>query len=402
MAWVGLDDTDSLEAGCTTYDFNDLLQYLERSGMRINDPRLVRLWPHAPRRTRGNGALAAEVLGEVDKLDQLLDSWFENMAQSRFCAGGEKTTNSAQPVLVRSTTQLPEELYWQSVRTHTELSEREQALEKLHGIRTWSMPENGRSGLIGATSAIAWRGKQDCTWELTAWRSDDLIGTERQVPPDCVERMCDKFPLTVLNRDPNSGRSLITPRTPCPVLYGIRGENASQVISAHRFLQECDGVEQAAACRVHRSNQATDDHLEGSQCSTVTRLPQIRRRGHTSFVVEGNTKVLAFCEGGEVNLLAQSLRTGDRIEWMGLHSPVGEVHLERLRLISATRNKHRPLCSCGRRMKSAGRGQGLRCPNCKATCDDEWEFDRLGPSEWVEPPASQRRHLAAPLSRQIP
>ncbi len=402
MAWVGLDDTDSLEAGCTTYDFNDLLSHLERSGMKINDPRLVRLWPHAPRRTRGNGALAAEVIGDEEKLDLLLTSWFENMSLSRFQVAGEQTKNSAQPVLVRSTEQLPEEMYWQSVRTHTELSEREMAVENLRDIRTWSIPQNGRSGLIGATSAIAWRGENDCTWELTAWRYENLIGNVRLVPSDCVERMCDKFPLTVLNRDPNSGRSLITPRTPCPVLYGIRGENTQQVVSAHKFLQDCTGVEKAACYRVHRSNQATDDHLNGSQSGTVTRLPQIRRRGHTSFVIEGDTKVLAFSEGGDVNILAQSLRTGDHIEWMGLHSPSGDVHLERLRLISATRNKHRPLCYCGRRMKSAGRGQGLRCPNCKATCDDEWESDRIGPSEWVEPPASQRRHLATPLSRQIP
>jgi tRNA(Ile2)-agmatinylcytidine synthase len=402
MAWVGLDDTDSLEAGCTTYDFNDLLLHLTNSSMQIRDARLVRLWPHAPRRTRGNGALAAEVIGEVDELDELLTSWFQKFADSRFGNAGEETENSAQPVLVRSINQLPEEFYWESVRTHTELSTRESELAELGGVRTWSMPECGRSGLIGATSAIAWSGKHDCTWELTAWREQTRIGTPRQVPTDIVDEMCERFPLTVLNRDPNSGRSLITPRTPCPVLYGIRGENPEQVLAAHLFLQGCDGVEQAASCRAHRSNQATDDHLSGIQSGVVSSIPQIRRRGHSSFNVDQHTKVLAFCEGGEVNLLAQSLRTGDKIEWMGLHSPAGEVHLERLRLISATRNKNRPLCSCGRRMKSAGRGQGLRCPACKATSPDEWDFETIGPGKWVEPPAAQRRHLAAPLSRLTP
>ena len=62
MGWIGLDDTDSVEGGCTTWDFHLLQSYIEDSGYEIKSPRLVRLWPFAPDRTRGNAALSAEVI----------------------------------------------------------------------------------------------------------------------------------------------------------------------------------------------------------------------------------------------------------------------------------------------------------------------------------------------------
>ena len=63
MAWIGLDDTDSIDSGCTTWDFHLLLTHLEEGGFTVvGHPNLVRLWPFAPERTRGNAALSAELL----------------------------------------------------------------------------------------------------------------------------------------------------------------------------------------------------------------------------------------------------------------------------------------------------------------------------------------------------
>ena len=81
--WIGLDDTDEREHGCTTHDFNDLLDVLSESGMKIVDARLVRLWPFAPQRTRGNAALAAAVqCDDVVHLEQILQLWFESKYNS--------------------------------------------------------------------------------------------------------------------------------------------------------------------------------------------------------------------------------------------------------------------------------------------------------------------------------
>ena len=60
---IGLDDTDHPTSGCTTDCFDDLLNRLSSSEheFTVVSRRLVRLWPFAPRRTRGNGALSAVI-----------------------------------------------------------------------------------------------------------------------------------------------------------------------------------------------------------------------------------------------------------------------------------------------------------------------------------------------------
>ncbi|MEO2120907.1 MAG: DNA-binding protein, partial [Candidatus Poseidoniia archaeon] len=64
MVWLGLDDTDSLEGGCTTEMFCKLLK---RMKIPYRDARLVRLWPFAEKRTRGNASVGAELLCSFDE-----------------------------------------------------------------------------------------------------------------------------------------------------------------------------------------------------------------------------------------------------------------------------------------------------------------------------------------------
>ena len=76
MGWLGLDDTDSLAGGCTTAVFHALLDGLP-DHVRYDDPRLVRLWPFAGRRTRGNAALGVELhTADVPSLLDHLDRWW--------------------------------------------------------------------------------------------------------------------------------------------------------------------------------------------------------------------------------------------------------------------------------------------------------------------------------------
>ena len=57
---LGLDDTDHVDEGCTTSSFDELLSEIQEAmNCDILERRLVRLWPFAERRTRGNGALGA-------------------------------------------------------------------------------------------------------------------------------------------------------------------------------------------------------------------------------------------------------------------------------------------------------------------------------------------------------
>ncbi len=78
MGWLGLDDTDDLSGGCTTEVFHRLLNSLNAI---VEETRLVRLWPFAPGRTRGNAALAARLCDydREDLLKQLDVFWNEEI-----------------------------------------------------------------------------------------------------------------------------------------------------------------------------------------------------------------------------------------------------------------------------------------------------------------------------------
>lgn len=409
MGWVGLDDTDSLAGGCTTWDMHLLLCAIEvgagEGSWRLSGPpRLVRLWPHAPRRTRGNAALAAyiEVEGDsVEEFNALLDDWFE-LRFGHLRGQSQRTDGQdSAPVLVHTLTCLPEDWYWSAVRGLVDVSARMRELEAIEGVSVWSVTR--LDGVVGATSAIAWPARDDWTWEATAWRQEEAIGSVRIVPGEAVEKMASHFPDTILNRDPNAGHSLITPRSPCPVLYGIRSESHDQAAAAHTWLQDQPHVEQAIACRVHHTNQATGDHLLGIDSGVLIEQVRSGRRGHASGRVRtttGSDVLVAFAEGGPVNRLFRSAEVGDRLIWAGLPSPDGSVHLEQLQMAEAgPRDLSRPVCACGRRLKRKGRGQPLSCRLCGNSERSHWVGHIGGASDWVEPPPSQRRHLARPLTR---
>jgi len=65
--YIGIDDTDSVNGMCTTYLAALVLEELQQQGIGLlSYPRLVRLNPNIPWKTRGNGALALHV-GRVGK-----------------------------------------------------------------------------------------------------------------------------------------------------------------------------------------------------------------------------------------------------------------------------------------------------------------------------------------------
>jgi len=55
--WIGVDDTDSLQGMCTTFLATEIVRDLTEDFDLIGYPRLVRLNPNIPWKTRGNGAV---------------------------------------------------------------------------------------------------------------------------------------------------------------------------------------------------------------------------------------------------------------------------------------------------------------------------------------------------------
>ena len=392
MGWLGLDDTDSLKEGCTTYSFHLLLESLPPS-VTVLPPRLVRLWPFAQHRTRGNAAVAVElhVEDEDELLDYLQRFWDEHLLPAKGRISPSKHDSRVQypadPGMVWFSNEQPDEdFYTMAVQSEVQLDEVPVA------DHSW-----GGQGRIGATAAVAWR-QHRCTWEAIAWREPKRHGqNERDVCEQSLA-MIDSMASTFLSRDPRKGTGLVAPRGPCPVLFGVRARDASSALEAGNQLLAAELTESAVGLRVFVTNQATDDHLSHSQNGTVAHV-EILNRGNTVITIESG-KWLAFAESGSVKKLAQWLQPGDVVEGYGLSPEFGVLHLEKLRVVSAHPNQQRPMCDeCSVRKKSMGKGQGCRCPQCKQRTEDTWESVIRNPpyDSWVQPPLDARRHLARPL-----
>ena len=403
--WIGLDDTDTADYGCTTATFDDLLNSLsDLPGFQIIERRLVRLWPFAERRTRGNGALSCIIecsSKSISRFENLLSSFFSDLEDSLRIDGEIDSLTS--PALIYSFEEINEDLYWEAVRQKVDVSNR---IKKLSGINKMTL--NSDWGLIGASAAIAWKPHEESTWELIAWRHPNNIGKKREISSSIVKDMEIKHPETFVNRDPTQEKGLIAPRTPCPVLYGIRGSTSQAVLSAHEWLQSNKDVEKCQRFAIHRTNQLSDDHIRGFSTSTVLTNPKETKGAHSSLEVTfrgGSKTLVAFKEGGDVNRLLRKLIPGDIINWLGLESPDGSIHLERLRVESSVpRVTGRPICCNNKTMRSAGVNQPLRCISCQRQVDKHWLFEDINLNNlaltngWVEPSPSQRRHLSRPLS----
>src|SRR2546430_10941236 len=59
--WIGVDDTDSLQGMCTTFLATEIVRDLTEDFDIVGYPRLVRLNPNIPWKTRGNGAICIRV-----------------------------------------------------------------------------------------------------------------------------------------------------------------------------------------------------------------------------------------------------------------------------------------------------------------------------------------------------
>ena len=394
MGWLGLDDTDSLKGGCTTAVFFDLLQHLPEKVI-VGTPRLVRLWPFARRRTRGNAALAVELnTPDVDILLAHLDAWWvEHVAPLKGTQQesviSSRPQHPASPGMVWFNEQPSPAVYFQGVRG-------ELLLEDLpEPTRCW-----GDHGRIGATAAVAWPGER-CTWEAIAWRSENHSSTPRSVDEVALSEV-DSWPEVVFSRDPRRGTSLVAPRGSSPVLFGVRATSAKAARKACSIIANGPKTEPIRASMVFKTNQASGDHLGEALELIVASVEVDQSRKHAKVHTNG-PDVLAFFEGGPVNSLARWLRGGDVFRVRGLLDHDGNLHAEQMKVQTWLPRKHeRPLCPhCSKRLKSMGRGQGLRCSACKYRMkEDAWVAVECSPpwSSWVEPEVGARRHLARPLA----
>ncbi len=400
MIWaIGIDDTDYPDGGCTTWHANDLEDLLVSLGAKPIERRLVRLWPFAVRRTRGNAALALIVdVSDQIKNDCLneLRNWYNDLVEH---IKQVDTNQHARPGLIITIDgEMDSNIYWECVKNEYTDVER---IKNHESVILFLESDLGNDGLIGAAAAISWRPDSSSTFEGIVWRDESNYGTQRMVPNGVFKRLESKHPNTFMNRDPSKNRGLISPRTPCPVLFGVRGSNHDDTLDAMTDLISLDWNESIYAYAIHRTNQCSDDHLEGIIEGTVMNPPKINRGGHVTLDIltsTGLVHVVSFKEGGDVNReIGQSI-PGDRIHVLGLFSPDGDLHIERfMRSYSSPGSLKRPDCECGGHLRTMGAKSDLRCKLCRKRITSHWVAKNRSNIDWVEPPASSRRHLSMPI-----
>lgn len=411
--WIGIDDTDSRKAGCTTYVAVVAMRKLEALGAKlIGYPRLIRLNPNCPYKTRGNAAVAFKVDEiELERAEDLIRSVIEEFSEL------DEGAETGVAFLEGEPDEGLQSFYWRAVRELIPIDEGFEVAKKAGAKLIYY---GGGRGIIGALAAIGADLSPGKTYELVVYRQKDYWGTVRRIDPVSVIEMDETTrPYTFDNVDLESGEIRVTPHTPCPVLFGIRGVDPEMLRKAFKMIRVHEPVELVT---LFETNQATDVHyqvlrtkdLRDGVCAIVEGIiatqPKADAGGHVFFKLEdGNGEVwcAAYEPTKSFRKLILQLTPGDEVvaygavkqKSQGLTLNLEKIYIKRL---AEKMMERPPRCpECGKRMKSTGRGGGFKCKKCRAKLPEEYKEISKVPREvrpgFYEVPPSARRHLTRPL-----
>lgn len=257
---IGLDDFDSPYGLCTTYAASKLLQMLRgRFDIKLLDfPLLVRLNPNIPIKTRGNASVAIRIMlhkADVQNLIEETRRFMGKISHEFF-----KKTQPALAIYLTSDFIIDRVLNWayiQAVRSVLPISVLFKKLDELKSGQMMVFSPGLRTprGVVGAIAAIG-AVFDDYTFELLAYRRKENMWKRREVDADSVAKMNDMFFPRVFGSI-NGSRILITPKSPDPVLFGIRGEEPEIIYEAFKMIRH----EDIDLWTIFRTNQATSPHI---------------------------------------------------------------------------------------------------------------------------------------------
>jgi tRNA(Ile2)-agmatinylcytidine synthase len=417
---VGFDDTDSIKGGCTTYIAALLVEKLHELEVFFLDyPNLIRLNPNIPWKTRGNGAICLRFECDEERVDKIME-----IVAGTIEKNADLDCVETDPGIVFFFNEVPKELRLFAKKTIQGVAEIEEALrliEKYEG--EFTRFKRGR-GIVGGLAAIGETLNSDHTFEILTYRELNNRGTPRNIQLSSVFEMDNKISASTFNNiDPETGRVLVTPRGPDPILYGIRGETPEAVKMGHNIIHSNEKIERWV---IFRTNQGTDAHLKKIELVSnvkpfnpvivrgmVNREPRVLKGGHVIFSVKdvtGQVDCAAYEPTGSLREIVKKLIIGDLVEICGGVRPPSNnpttINLEKISVLELTPKLffRNPICpDCGRRTKSMGSRKGFKCKKCgfrSANLEKmAIEIKRfLKKGVFITPPRSQR-HLTKPLCR---
>ena len=400
---LGVDDTDWEGGGCTTYVMYSFIKYLMRDGL-INNivglPRLTRLNPYVPFKTRGNASLSVvihidsedEALNYVEIMDSLIDQLVKRVG---------KTSPGIAYVVVNDPTNIDERLRWfyrKSVRDVVTPDLARRVAERV-GARLV-----GGRGVIGALASLGFV-PTDATYELIAYRPED---EDRPIiDPGDVRAWDDATrPFTFLNI--YGDQVLIEPHGPDPVLFGVRGDSPYHVLAMGNYLAI---KYNAIGWILYLTNQGTEEHRSRTgefipyrYANSTGAIEDVRfdDNGHALITLDNGQVAVAYRHLGISGELANCV--GCLVSVWGGVKPNNDglsLYAEGVRVLhdryAEVRNPRCPVC--GGPMESVGRSGLLRCKRCGF----QGRLPRIitPRNRWflANPRASEYRHLMKPATR---
>jgi tRNA(Ile2)-agmatinylcytidine synthase len=413
---LALDDVDSPNYGCTTFSLSMIIKaLLEKKTEFLDYPRLVRLNPNIPWKTRGNGAVS--IIVKCNDPESVFEIAKKIVYQHYL--GAERKSTPA--IVMHEGEQIESDLERFSEEALYKVMSVKKTMVLLDQYHLKYQTYGGQIGLIGALAGLACP-LIDHTYEIIGYRINQNLSKVRKVDPESIIEMSNKtYPFTYNNYDPLTRRILITPHGPDPILFGIRGIEPSKLIGAYRYLKI---KEKLSHYVIFKTNQGTNAHLKHyfkikdikpyysvKVQGNVKDSPNIKEGGHVFFALEDKTASI-ICAAYEPTKTFRNtileLRSGDQIEvGGGIRPPTKKdplaLNIEYLTILYlAEEYKYEnPICpTCNRHMKSLGKKQGYKCEKCKTKILQTQKNKKLIPRNIDKglylPPPSAHRHLTKP------
>ncbi|MDA4124447.1 MAG: tRNA(Ile)(2)-agmatinylcytidine synthase [Thaumarchaeota archaeon] len=348
---VGIDDTDSSRGYCTTYLAYRITTDLVPLVKVLPYPRLVRLNPNVPFKTRGNAAICLPLeTSDPERAFRLLAS---KVAELSDVEGGANTGMVFLEDL--SLKELFRPVYLDALSGIVNPNRVRRVLSD-HRVKSFELG-NGM-GLVGAASALAFDESYDHTYELIAYRRKEFWGTKRLIDSASVKEMeIRTWPHTLNNYDHQKRKVLIAPHGPDPVLLGIRGDSPAAVLEAFRLVSF---EERQLGHMIYLSNQHTDAHVEkpldwkvysSGWAEGKVSSPKVGPGGHVYFELDlaGKKHNCAVYEPtGDLRRVAKLLRDGDAVRvYGGVRRPTSKhlkvINVEKIQVLSVSKGPPRTL-----------------------------------------------------------